>query len=293
MLATTLAVGFFWRTNASHAHERILHQERNFFSVLRVERGTAGRTHTLVHGSVRHGLQIWSENPRQRRLPLTYYYPTGPIGQIFNAFRGKDAKTRVAVIGLGAGTLASYGEAGQQFTFFEIDPAVERIALDNRYFTYLADAMNRGVQVRTVLGDARLSLERDKEGPYELLVVDAFSGDAVPTHLLTHEAVQLYLAKTTDSGLLAFHITNDYLDLRPVLAQQAQAAGLVALVQDDDVSEEEARRGKSPSLWVVLARRRDAFGMLASNPRWKPLVGRAGASLWTDDYSNVLGVMHW
>jgi hypothetical protein len=294
LLAATVAAGLFGRGDTAGDRGLLLHQERTFFSILQVRRGTAGRTHELAHGNVRHGLQVRSDDPRQRRLPLLYFFPTGPIGQVFQALRGPRAPERVAVIGLGAGTLASYGEKGQEFTFFEIDPAVERIARDPRYFTYLADAEARGVRVRTVLGDARLSLAREPGGRYGLLVVDAFTGDSIPTHLLTAEAVRLYLERLTDDGLLAFHITNDYLDLGPVLGDEAHAAGLVGLIQDDaDLSAEEARRGKAPSTWVVLARDPAAFGPLPASGRWKPLRGRPGARAWTDDYSNVLGTLRW
>src|SRR5262249_37181678 len=158
-------------------HGLLLHHERTFFSILHVRRGFEGRMHEFAHGNIRHGLQIRSDDARQRRLPLLYYFPTGPIGQVFRAFRGPRAKDRVAVIGLGVGTLASYGESGQEFAFFEIDPSVERVARDPHYFTYLADAEARGVRVRTVLGDARLSLRREPGARYDLLVVDAFTGD--------------------------------------------------------------------------------------------------------------------
>jgi spermidine synthase len=213
---------------------------------------------------------------------------------VFQAFRGPQTKDRVAVIGLGVGTLASYGESGQEFTFFEIDPAVERIARDPRYFTYLSDAEVRGVRVRTVLGDARLALQREPRAHYSLLVVDAFTGDSIPTHLLTGEAVRLYLESLTDDGLIAFHITNGYLDLGPVLGDAAQAAGLVGLIQNDAVlSTEEGRRGKVPSTWVVLARHLATLGPLRAQGRWKPLTGRPSARAWTDNYSNVLGSLRW
>jgi hypothetical protein len=294
LLAATVAGGLFWRDNPGGNRGLLLHQERTFFSILQVRRGTAGRMHEFAHGNIRHGLQIRSDDPRQRRLPLVYYFPTGPIGQVFQSLGGPQAKDRVAVIGLGIGTLASYGETGQEFTFFEIDPAVKRIARDPQYFSYLADAEARGVRVRTVLGDARLSLQREPQGRYGLLVVDAFTGDSIPTHLLTGEAVRLYLERLTDDGLLAFHITNDYLDLGPVLGDAASAAGLVGLIQNDAVlSVEEQRRGKAHSTWVVLARHPAAFGPLPAQGRWKPLAGRPGARAWTDDYSNVLGTLRW
>jgi hypothetical protein len=294
LLAAAVAYGLFVRANPAGGRGLLLYQERTFFSILQVRRGTEGRTHEFAHGNIRHGLQIHSDDARQRRLPLLYFFPTGPIGQVFQAFRGPRAKERVAVIGLGIGTLASYGEAGQEFTFFEIDPAVERIARDPRYFTYLADAEARGLRVRTVLGDARLSLQRESEGRYGMLVVDAFTGDSIPTHLLTSEAVRLYLDRLTDDGVLAFHITNEYLDLAPILAGAAQAADLVSMIQHDtDPAVEELRRGKAPSTWVVLARRRAALGPLPEQGRWQPLTAPPGTRAWTDDYSNVLGTLRW
>jgi hypothetical protein len=272
----------------------LLYQERTFFSILQVRRGLHGRTHEFVHGNTRHGLQMRSDDPRQRRKPLLYYYPTSPIGQVFQAFHGPHAKERLAVIGLGIGALASYGETGQEFSFFEIDPAVERIARDSRYFTYLNDAEARGVRVRVVLGDARLSLQRESDSPYGLLVVDAFTGDAIPTHLLTREAVQLYLRQLAEDGLLAFHITNDYLNLGPVLGDQARAAQLVGLIQDDLVlSEDERRQGKAPSRWVVLARQPAALGRLPESGRWQPLAGHREPRPWSDDFSNVLSTLRW
>jgi hypothetical protein len=291
-VAVAVVVGGIFAWHWARGVTGLLHAERSFFGVLRVLRGSQGRTHTFTHGSVRHGVQIVSTDPRPRRRPLLYYFPTGPIGQVFAARRGRGEP--VAVVGLGVGSVASYGEAGQEFTFFEIDPAVERVARDPAYFTFLRDAQARGVGVRVVLGDARLSLRRQPPRHYGLIVLDAFSGDAVPTHLLTREALWEYLDRLAAGGVLAFHITNDYMDLRPVLAGQARDAGLVALVQDDgELSEEEVRLGKASSTWVVMARRREDLGALAGDSRWQPLARQPGAAAWTDDYANVLQVLRW
>jgi hypothetical protein len=294
-LVLAAAVGAVLLTRAAPRETpgTVLHQERTFFSVLRVVRGTRGQTHTLIHGNVRHGVQLRSDDPRQRRLPLLYYFPTGPIGQVFTAMRGSETTRRVGVVGLGVGALASYGERGQEHTFFEIDPTVERLARDPRYFTYLPDAEARGVRVRVVIGDARLSLRHEPDGHFGLLVVDAFSGDAIPTHLLTGEAIRLYRDKLADDGLLAFHVTNDYLDLLPVLGAASRSAGLAGLFQIDDASEEEGRRGKAPSRWVVLAGRPVALNRLTGNPRWQPLPSLPDARAWTDDFSNILGALRW
>jgi hypothetical protein len=294
-VALAVAVGgtLLWHAWTSGASQGTIHRERSFFSVLKVLRGSRGVTHTFVHGNVRHGIQNRSPDPRQRRLPLLYYFPTGPIGQVFQALRAAKGVPPVAIVGLGIGSLASYGEKNQELTFFEIDPAVERIARGPNYFTYLSDAEARGAQLRVELGDARISLRREPEKHYGLFVVDAFSGDAIPTHLLTQEAIQLYQSKLKEDGMLAFHITNNYLDLKPVLAAQARAAGLVALVQDDQPSDEEARRNKAPSTWVVMARQTSDLVGLAVSPRWRSLQSKPGPYLWTDDYSSIFRLLSW
>jgi spermidine synthase len=263
----------------------VLHRERSFFGALKV--GSNERYHLLVHGHTVHGMQ--SRDSDRHREPLTYYHRTGPIGQVFETFSGPKAKGHVALIGLGPGTLACYAERGQKFTFYEIDPAVVHIARDAHYFTYLKDAEQRRVELEIVLGDARIRLAEAADGQYGLLVVDAFSSDAIPVHLLTREALALYSAKLGEGGILAVHISNRYVDLEPVLGNLAKAGDLAGLVQRDG----ENKAGKSSSHWVVLARRREDFGKLAEDQRWKRLAGRPEVGLWTDDYSNLLSVFRW
>ncbi len=267
----------------------MLHVERSFFGIHRVLLSPDGRFHMIAHGGTLHGKQ--SLDPARNREPISYYYANGPAGQLFAASIGTRPEDRVAVVGLGAGSLACYQQPGQQWTFYEIDPVVERIARDERYFTFLRDcAPNAPV----VLGDARLSLAGAPDGGYTLLFLDAYSSDSTPIHLITREALALYLAKLAPDGVLAFHISNQYLDLRPVLGDLAQDAGLVCLSQDDlMLSEEESRLGKSASQWVVMARDRADLGTLAGDQRWRPLAGRPGASVWTDDFSSILDVLRW
>jgi hypothetical protein len=273
---------------------RLVNEERTFFGVYRIVRDSEGVTCALLHGQTWHGMQIQSDDPRQRRVPLLYYFPTSPIGQVFYAFRGPRAKARTAVIGLGIGDLAGYAESGQEFTFYEIDPGVVRIARDNRHFTYLADAEARGANVRVVLGDARLALERDHDCRFGMIVLDAFSDEAIPAHLLTREAFQLYKDRLDEDGLLALHITNDHLHLEPIVAELAADQKLVALIQaDTDLALEERRRGKTRSTWVVLARQRDHLGPLTESSRWRPLERRGCPVLWRDDYTNLLPIIRW
>ncbi len=170
-------------------HGTELRQDRSFFGVVRVERSEDGRLNEMIHGTTTHGAQLL--DPARRRTPLTYFHPTGPAGQLMAAVRGPRTR-RVAVIGLGTGSLGCYSRRGDRWTFYELDPTVERIARDPRLFTFLRDCRGR---LNVVRGDARLSLRRAGRGEFGLLVADAFSSDAIPTHLLTREAVRLYRRK--------------------------------------------------------------------------------------------------
>jgi hypothetical protein len=184
--------------------------------------------------------------------------------------------------------LACYAQPGQRWVFYEIDPAVARIARDARFFTYLADSRSRGVDPEIVLGDARLRLRQAAERGYGLIVIDAFSSDVVPIHLLSREAIVLYDSKLADDGILAIHLSSRYLDLDPVVALQASDAGMVCRIcHDIDVTDAERAAGKQPSIWAVLARTESDLGVLADSPRWQVPVPRPRARVWTDDYSDV------
>lgn len=268
---------------------KVIAAERSFFGLNRVLLTPDGRFHAIAHGGTNHGMQ--SIDPAQRKLPLTYYYPSGPIGQVFNAYSGAAAKRSVAVVGLGAGSLACYQTPGQAWTFYELDPKVEQIARDPRYFTYLSDC---APDSPVILGDGRLSLVGAAAGAYDLIVLDAYSSDTVPVHLLTREAMQLYLDKLAPGGILAFHVSNEYLDLKPVVAGLAADAGLVSLYQDDfGITSEEAANGKSPSQWVVIARTPADLDLLNGDARWRPLAAQSGTTVWTDSFSSVLNLLRW
>jgi SAM-dependent methyltransferase len=267
---------------------QVLYSERNFFGILKVLRNS-GDYHFLYHGTTLHGAQ--SLNPARSHEPLTYFHRTGPLGQVFEVFFTKTEKRRVAIVGLGTGTIACYGRPGQHFTFFEIDPAVERIARDRRYFTFLNDC---SANIDVVIGDARLSLARLTDPQYDLFILDAFSSDSIPVHLVTKEALKLYLSRLADGGILAFHISNRYLDLRPVLGKLAQDSNLTCLIREDtEFGVTERKMQKAASIWVVMSRRSSDLGGLISDHRWKPLQGRKGAKLWTDDFSNIPSVFMW
>jgi hypothetical protein len=252
-----------------------LYADRTFFGVYRVREDTSRNFVSLVHGTTTHGRQVIGDtNPE----PLTYFHRRSPVGQIFEVL-GPTAKT-VGVIGLGTGTLAAYAQPGSQWTFYEIDGAVERIARDTRFFHYLDHC---GAQCSVVLGDARLTLARSTTS-HDILVLDAFSSDAIPIHLLTTEALRTYEQRLSANGVLAFHISNRHIKLAPVIARLARERGLTALTRLDKGVD--ATRGYEASEWVVMARTPQALHGLSADARWTSLVADARPA-WTDDFSNI------
>jgi hypothetical protein len=264
----------------------LLHQERSFFGIHQVERTDAGLRH-LAHGMILHGSQF--EDEARRGEPLTYYHRAGPCGRIFETFLARVPQARVGVVGLGAGSVAAYAGPGQQWTFYEIDPAVERTA--RAWFTYLDNCKGK---VNVVLGDGRLGIERARDREFDLLVFDAFSSDAIPVHLLTREALKIYLAKLDGSGLLAFHISSRYLVLQPILATLAADGGLLGLVQQEAPLDAESKAaGKGESTWIVLVREEVDLEPLRKDGRWKPLVAEPGRKAWRDDFTSLLSAIRW
>jgi hypothetical protein len=283
-VGAVLAAGGLW----DGVGGRVVDRERNFFGTLRVTQDDTARVRRLFHGSTLHGQQ--SLDPTRRREPSTYFDRSGPVGAFFASFEARRDRTRarVAVTGLGVGSLASYARPGQRWTFFEIDPAVVRIASDPGFFTFLADSQADALDV--IVGDARLALARAPDGSFDLIVLDAFSSDAIPVHLLTREALALYRRKLAGGGTILLNITNRYLDLAPVVALLASDAGLVCRSRLDlrPRAEEEAT-GVRGSIWAVLASRETDLGPLAVDPLWFTPSAAPGDVVWTDDHASLLG----
>jgi hypothetical protein len=279
------------------AFGQVLHVQRNFFGVLRVTDSPDGSLHYLLHGGTLHGSQNLA--PAESRVPLTYYTASGPAGSILHAVQARTLfsgsgdlrKPKWAVVGLGAGSMACYLQPGESLTFYEINPAVKNIALDTRYFTFLRQC---APTAQIVLGDARLKLRDSADAGYDLIVVDAFSGDMIPMHLVTREALALYQRKLAPGGILAFHITNVYLQLAPTLGALAHDAGLVCLMNTETLmTQAQSDAGKLPSQWMVMARSRADLGTLAMDSRWISVSVPPGTQVWTDDYSNLLHIIKW
>ncbi len=265
--------------------ERTLHLERSFFGIHRVMIDATGQRIRLSHGTVVHGMQ--SLVASESRLPLSYYHPHGPIGQVFAALRSPQ---RVAVVGLGTGSLAAYAQPQQQWKYYEIDPAVVNIACNTNYFTFLAECR---APLQIVLGDARLTLGATTE-KYDLLVLDAYSSDAVPLHLITREALLVYTDHLSPGGCLAMHISNRYLNLQSVIANLAADAGLVCFIQSEvSIPEADRRKGRQTATWAVLARNASDLGPLATDLRWRPAPPVPAQRVWTDDFASLYSVLRW
>ena len=266
----------------------LVHRERTFFGVHRVENRGPGPVHSLLNGNTLHGQQ--NIDPENRQIPISYYHSTSPVGEALTGLQKRYPTAPIGVIGLGVGTLAAYGQPGQEMTFYEIDPAVIRIAGNPDWFTYLKDAKERGVRLKVVPGDGRLQIAHAPDGHFALIVVDGFSSGALPTHMLTREAIALYLRKLAPGGVIAIHISNRYLELQPMLSNLAAASGLVAKARYDS---DEGVPGKSSSDWLLLARNNGDWRGLLTNPDWQNLSGNPEGLIWTDDFCNLLGVVRW
>ena len=249
-----------------------LDHRRTFFGSYLVLEGDG--QHKLVHGTTLHGTQ-WQDEHRSE--PTTYYSRSGPLGDVFGLTGIRD----VGVVGLGVGTVAAYGTSGQDFTFFEIDPEVIKIARDPSLFTYLRDSQ---ASVKTTVGDGRLEVEKLPKASLDMLVLDAFSSDAIPVHLLTTEAMRTYADRLRPGGMLVVHISNKVFDLAPVLTSTAQTLGWSGRVAVGGEGP-----GATKSEWVVLTPDPARLDQLTEHSSWQRLPHRSVT--WTDDYSSILSVL--
>ncbi len=273
---------FVFGENVKSYGENTLAMRRSFYGSLRVvESARAGpeQTRTLYHGTIEHGAQfLW---PPGRFRPTTYYGPDSGVGIVLrDCFPGPK---RVGIVGLGVGTVAAYAKSGDTFRFYEINRQVIDIA--KSLFFYLREAHG---DMQMVEGDARLSLERETGSAFDVLVLDAFSGDAIPVHLLTKEAVELYLTRLNRDGVLAFHVSNNYLDLAPVVRQLAETIGCPAVLVRSHENDDEL---VLPADWVLVTNNSTVLENPAVRVHSEPIASRQGLRLWTDDYNNLLQIL--
>lgn len=267
--------------------QNTLHAQRNFFGVIRVVNDPNRGVHSFLHGSTIHGRE--NTAPERRCEPLSYYHHDGPLGRIFAQVERSRPQANVGIIGLGIGGTTAYARADQHWTFYEINPAVVSVARSSEYFSYLNDCAKAPVNI--VLGDARLQLRAAPDQGYDVLVLDAFSSDAIPIHLVTQQALDLYLSKVKPGGLIVFHISNRNLDLSQVVADLAHSRQLSCLSMRDMT--EPQVNGRDPSHWVVLARNAADYGSLAGDSYARVLTSSGDRNVWTDDFSNIIGVFKW
>jgi predicted O-methyltransferase YrrM len=256
---------------------------RNFYATLRVKQSYDSNQNwvrTLSNGTIQHGTQIFS--PKLRRTPTTYYAEDSGIGLAMRYCCGERPRN-VGVVGLGAGTIAAYGRPGDRIRFYEINPAVQPIA--QHLFTYLRDS---AASITFADGDARASLSKEAPQHFDVLVVDAFSGDAIPLHLLTIQALEIYKRHLAPGGILAFHISNRHVDLEPAISLLAKAAGMQARTVQSFADD---RLGEFNATWVLMTSNGAFLTLPAVASHTRPTEQRAGLRLWTDDYSTLLALL--
>ena len=261
----------------------VLRSARTFYGVYRVVEPSPG-LHVLYSGTTIHGRETFT-GPYAGE-PLSYYYRGGPLGQVITSLQAERPALRIGAVGLGAGAIAAYGRATDSLWFAEIDPAVVSIARDPSSFTFLADA---AAPITVVVGDGRLELERVAPGSFDLLVLDAFSSDAVPVHLLTVESFRTSMATVAPGGVIAVHISNRYLDLEPVVASAIESLGLVSIL-GTDLPAASLTGLADASQWVIVARSYADVAGLVEGDEWRTAHAE-GRRPWTDRYSDLLGAL--
>lgn len=272
-----------------HTVDEVLEKHRSFFGVHSVLKDQSNKFYVLMHGITIHGAQYI--DPARRLETTAYFHRDSPIGQLFSAVGPTARLKRIAAVGMGLGTVACYREPGREWTFYEIDPLVVSIARDTRYFHFLTEC---APQAKIVIGDGRLSLAQTPDAHYDLIIVDTFSSDAIPMHMITWEALALYLRKLNSHGIVIFHISNQYLDLVPVLATLAADAGATAMKPGPRLDLQLGDRlAELPSSWLAMARDASLLAALEAQEGWVRAQPDPKARLWTDDFSNVLGALKW
>ena len=276
------ACGYYAYKESADQRRYVRVQVRNFYGTLRTKDTGAidepDSMRRLVHGVIMHGEQYL--DPERRRQPTSYYGPASGVGVALGLLAGPHRK--VGVIGLGTGTIAAYGKSGDVFRFYDINPQV--IDLARREFWFLGDS---AAKIETALGDARLNLEREPSQQFDLLAVDAFSSDAIPVHLLTREAMAVYLKHMKPGGVIAFHVTNRFLKLAPVVKQIAEAYQLGSVLIIDESEEP----GQSKSDWVLVSRNAALLARPEIAKAASEIDAIAGLRMWTDDYNNLFQIL--
>ncbi len=271
-------LGYHWDDKL---YDKVIHRDRNFFGPLKVFDSTAG-VRVFMSGVTNHGTQALDE--KWRLTPLSYYSTNSPLQDTIHILDKGPFPQNIGVVGLGIGVIACFEHKGRSYDFFEINPLVRDIAKNPNYFTYLKDC---GSQHEIILGDGRMMMKEQPDKGYDAIVVDAFTSDNIPAHLVTLEALELYFQKLKDNGILVVHISNNHVDLEPVLQKASEKMGIPALARIGLAGKIKGSDYKSDgSHWVVFSRNEKVIKTLEKSG-WSPAMARAGVNLWTDDYSNL------
>jgi len=240
----------------------------------------------LLHGQTIHGGQYL--DPAKSMAPTFYYHPQGPLGEAFQAIHARHDLESVALVGLGAGTALCYSEEGESWHLFEIDPEVEWIAKDSGYFSFLKNA---SAKWRIQLGDARITLNREKQSSFDFLIIDAFSSDVIPAHLLTKQAFTLYLSLIREDGFIAINVSNRHLNVDRVVAAVASHLGLTIIEKTDDLLNSGRKsEGTVASQWMLMQREEDeSLGLLLEKGWMRPETD--ASYIWTDDFYDLIRIM--
>jgi len=283
-LAVVVATAAFTVVGVTDYQKNTRVMVRNFYGVVRTrDYTTPVAFRAMYHGGINHGGQLL--DPALRGRPTSYFSPTSGYGRVFASL--PEAPRRVGVIGLGAGALAAYARAGDVFRFYEIDPQVAAVAVSE--FSYLRDSP---AQTDIVLGDGRLSLEREDPQHYDVLAIDAFSGDSIPMHLITREAMEAYLRHLKPDGVIVFQATNRFVDIAPVVERLAAEFGLTAvLVSDVAESDEGADYWVSDTDQIIVTRNSQLLAAEPIRSVAQPLPPRPDFRIWTDDFYNLLRIL--
>lgn len=271
--------GFNWLTIGN-----LLFIERNFFGVSRVYDTPDGKVRMYLHGMTNHGAQMLL--PGYRTTPITYFYPGASMGDVFGVLDQKPFPQNIAILGLGIGSLVCYPHEGRHFDLFEIDPVVKRIAENKALFTFLSDC---GSPHDIILGDGRLQIDKMPDASYDAIFLDAFSSDNIPVHIITREAFEIYLRKLKPGGIIVSNISNNFLNLAPVLNALAQDLNLQAVFKIS-IGQEVDKTGveDASSIFAVLSRRGEDLGALPQTTGWREFRGAERPRVWTDDYASIV-----
>lgn len=260
-----------------------IYMARDFFGVKGVKYDLDTNSRRLLHGDTLHGIE--SMDPDLIGHPVAYYDPTGPVGDVMDMLSDRGGDQHVGVVGLGTGSMAGWTAPFRHITFFDIDRQVVDIAMN--YFTFLPSC---GKNCDVIVGDGRLSIEKANAGEFDLIMLDAFNSDSIPAHLVSREAIRMYLTKLKPEGLLLFHVSNRYMDVEALISAVVTDANLEALVRHDDAQQNDL---KARSHFIVAARNPGALGELERDGNWEKVKKPDAVAPWTDDYSNMLAILRW